>query len=215
MSMMGRWQQVSPALLARIRARPALLEDLLNADLGRRVAGTPVPEALRAHLAEGMQDVAAKLPPKQREAFLAQVRAMQEAMAGETPAEVDGTGPSIDLEKAWHGIHYLLCGSAEPTGSLLSAAVMGGTEIGPDRGYGPVRFLTVDEVGAVAAALETIRLEDLRSAYDGKAMEQARIYPGGWDQPECLDWLMDSLIELKEFYRRAATDGAAVLLFLQ
>jgi Domain of unknown function (DUF1877) len=34
------------------------------------------------------------------------------------------------MQKAWHGLHYLLAGAAEPGTELRSQAVLGGVEIG-------------------------------------------------------------------------------------
>ena len=212
--MMGRWCQVTAELLARIRARPALLDDLLNAQLAGRVAGGTFPESFRAMLAKG-PELASRLPAEHREEFLEQLRAMQAAAEGGPRTAPEGTGPAIDLEKAWHGVHYLLTGSAEPTGSELDGAVLGGREIGPDRGYGPVRYLEPPEVASLAKALDGITAERLRSAYDPEAMASAGIYPGGWDDPENLEWLAESFAELQRFYRDAADRKAAVLLYIQ
>ena len=57
------------------------------------------------------------------------------------------------IEKAWHGVHYLLCGRAVPGTGLASQAVMGGTDVGDDLGYGPARYFTPDQVAAMAREL--------------------------------------------------------------
>src|ERR1700730_4957850 len=41
-------------------------------------------------------------------------------------AQASGKGASISLDKAWHGVHYLLCGKLEPGNDLASQAIMGG-----------------------------------------------------------------------------------------
>ena len=43
----------------------------------------------------------------------------------------------LSLEKAWHGVHYLLAGTAEPGPELRSQAVLGGVELGDDPGASP------------------------------------------------------------------------------
>ena len=62
-----------------------------------------------------------------------------QAWAAKRKAEVGDA--EVDLDKAWHGIHYLLTGSVESNKTLASKVIMGGEDIGPDRGYGPARCL--------------------------------------------------------------------------
>src|SRR5262249_46865216 len=47
-------------------------------------------------------------------------------------------------------LHYLFTGSADEGDGPLADAILGGVEVGDDRGYGPARFLDPDEVCAVA-----------------------------------------------------------------
>ena len=61
----------------------------------------------------------------------------------------DVTDPShhLDIDKAWHAIHFLLNGQTwEGTGALYDA-VLGGHVLGEvDVGYGPARCLSASEV---------------------------------------------------------------------
>jgi hypothetical protein len=52
------------------------------------------------------------------------------------------TEDGLNLEKSWHVLHYLLTGKAEKAPPPVGNAVLGGQDIGGDRGYGPARFLT-------------------------------------------------------------------------
>jgi hypothetical protein len=74
-----------------------------------------------------------------------------------------GQGGEIDLDKAWHGIHFLLTGSAwegdEPLGYLIAAGQPVGDE---DVGYGPARVLRPKEVAQLDAALAAISLDNFR-----------------------------------------------------
>jgi len=60
-----------------------------------------------------------------------------EGWAAKRKADIGDT--AVELDKAWHGIHYLLTGGAEPNGTLASKVIMGGENIGPDLGYGPAQ----------------------------------------------------------------------------
>src|SRR5713101_847513 len=61
--------------------------------------------------------------------------------------------------KAWHGVHYLLCGDIEPGSAIPSQAVMGGVELGEDLGYGPARYFETGKVNQIAQALSAANLE--------------------------------------------------------
>lgn len=123
------------------------------------------------------------------------------------------TGPHLDLDKMWHGLHYILTGTAWDGEPPLSLAILGGTEIGEDTGYGPPRYLTPTEVRAVTAALSNVPHDVFLARFDPMAMNQAEIYSGGWEQcaPE---GLIDWLARLASFYHQAATAGLAVLICL-
>lgn len=71
-------------------------------------------------------------------------------------------GSQLDIDKAWHLIHYLLTGEPCEGSEPLCNAVLGGAEIGEeDVGYGPARYLSSTEVNAVATALASISPEEL------------------------------------------------------
>src|ERR1700733_10559446 len=93
-----------------------------------------------------------------------------------------GSDVLLDVDKAWHGIHFLLNGEAwEGTPPL--DFIVGGQAIGDiDVGYGPARGFSADEVAAIAAALHPITAETLRARFDPAAMMAADIYPTIWDR---------------------------------
>src|SRR4051812_26483349 len=92
------------------------------------------------------------------------------------PDDGDSEPPNyIDLDKAWHGIHYLLTGQADGGEVPHSLAVTGGEEFGPEVGYGPARFLTPSQVQSVAEALANLSAESLASKFDPKDMESKQI----------------------------------------
>ena len=53
----------------------------------------------------------------------------------------------LDIDKAWHAIHYILCGHPWEGEPPYFNVVLGGTEINDeDVGYGPARYLVPAEV---------------------------------------------------------------------
>ena len=122
----------------------------------------------------------------------------------------------IDLDKAWHGLHYLLTGKAWGGEKPASLAIVGGEDIGDDQGYGPARFVTPEQVGQVAAALASLSDETLAQRYDVAAMDKLQIYPGTWerDGQESFDYLRHNFRALARFYADAAQRGDAVLQWI-
>ena len=122
----------------------------------------------------------------------------------------------LDIEKSWHGLHYLLTGEVWGGAPPLADAVLGGRPLGDGLSYGPAMALTPDEVKAVAGALEKVTHDQLRERYgDGSALMAADIYPQLWDRSnEIGGYLLPYFDDLVAFYRRAADNGHAVLHWL-
>lgn len=150
------------------------------------------------------------------------VLAVTPQQAGELvddPASIENldTTRSVNLEKAWHGLHYLLTGDPWGGDAPLDFIATGGEPIGDvDFGYGPARLLTPQDVGALAESLAHISDQELWSRFDADDMNAQAIYPMIWDEPE--DDLRDEYLmyfrELKAFVAQAAQDGLALVLRL-
>ncbi|WP_431946969.1 YfbM family protein [Micromonospora marina] len=133
----------------------------------------------------------------------------------DTVGTIFHSGPDeLDLDKAWHGLHYLLTGDAYEIRGDAGPAVLGGDPIGPDLGMGPARLLMPDAVRAVAAGLDAVDDATLRARFDPAAMSEAGIYPHIWNDgvDEFDNYLMPNLTALRDFYRDAAARGDAALL---
>jgi hypothetical protein len=120
----------------------------------------------------------------------------------------------LDLDKAWHGIHFLLTGEVWGGEGPLAEATLGGAEIGDDMGYGPALYATPEQVEAIATSLANVSIEQLESGYSPAEFERAQIYPTGIWEAEgqgALDYLTHYLRQLVDFYKSAAVRGDAVL----
>jgi hypothetical protein len=121
--------------------------------------------------------------------------------------------PDLDLDKSWHGLHFLLTGTAWDIGTGGGAAILGGDPVGEDGGYGVPQLVRPDEVRAIADALEVLDIETLRARYDPQALAAADIYPDIWDESDVFEsYLAPNFLELRRFYRTAAAHDQAVLL---
>jgi hypothetical protein len=125
-------------------------------------------------------------------------------------------GVHIDLDKAWHAIHFLMNGQTwEGTGPLFDA-VLGGETLGQeDVGYGPARFLTPEEVKVTAQALNEVSASDLLEKFDAQELNDNNIYPGYWTGKEIdHQYVRENFVRLVEFFRSAAQSDDALLLYI-
>lgn len=90
----------------------------------------------------------------------------------------------VDLDKAWHCLHYLLTGSAQAGEGPLAFLLAGGMPVGEEDlgGAGPARVFVPAEVAAIAAALATVTEASLMARFDVKKLEALGVYPGRWEQ---------------------------------
>ena len=114
---------------------------------------------------------------------------------------------TVDVDKAWHGIHYLLTGSDYDGEEPLSLVILGGESLN-DEG---TRILTPEVVQQVAAVLPME--EVLRAKYDPDEMDRMEIYPTIWgaEGDEGCDYLLDNYTNLAALYREAAERGDAIV----
>ncbi len=125
----------------------------------------------------------------------------------------------VHLDKAWHGIHYLLTGSGwegeEPLGYLLG----GGQAIGgKEADDSSPRALLPEEVAAFDTALSQIMAEDLRQRFNPKEMIEQYIYPVIWDrdpeEDDTLGYLLVYFDILKTFVRKTRDANKGLIIFL-
>lgn len=150
-------------------------------------------------------------PPAVRDVVPAPVPALDAAAAAFV------VGPTTDcyLDKAWHGIHFLLTGTAWEGAPPLNFVVAGGVTLEEiDAGYGPPRLFTSAQVQAIAAALAPVDIATLRARFDPAAMARLDIYPQIWERDgiEALDYCLDYYAGLKEFVAAAAARGQGIVV---
>jgi hypothetical protein len=136
--------------------------------------------------------------------------------------EVDqdfGSHADIDIDKAWHGLHFLLTGESETGTFPLGFLLAGGTAVGEeDVGYGPARGFRSPQVKQIAAALGSIDRATLAARFDWQKLARAKIYPDIWgrrDQEALnLEYLLDAFDTVRDFLTGAAEAGEALLVYL-
>jgi uncharacterized protein DUF1877 len=117
--------------------------------------------------------------------------------------------PMLDLDKSWHGLHYLLSGTAWESEGPLAFLVADGEII--DLDPSSARVFWKNQVEAIDDALSPLTAEELRRRFNPQAMMQAEIYPEIWDrdpkEDDTLGWLVDYFEKLKGFVHEARQQG--------
>ena len=131
-----------------------------------------------------------------------------------TKSVLQSKRPQLDLDKAWHGLHYLLAQDPWKPRAGAGEAILGGKEIGKDVGYGPAKILSPKEVVAIAKDLKTLTKAALKTRYNNEDFHKKEIYPDVWleEGGEGFDWLIGFFSNLVKFYDETAESNGAVLI---
>lgn len=131
-----------------------------------------------------------------------------------------GEGPVADLDKAWHGIHYLFTGAAEAGEAPMDFLVVGGKEIGDvEVGYGPSRALAPETVHEIGRRLASLPDATLLSRFNPVDMRAKKIYPDIWTRDpkdgDTLKYLAEYLVALRRAVTEAVDRGFGLVIVLR
>lgn len=122
--------------------------------------------------------------------------------------EVTREPDTLDVGRWWHGLHYLLTGTAWEGAPPLDFIARGGRLLD---GEGTVRVFTTDQVREISHALEPITVDVLSARFDPVQMTRLKIYPHAW-QSDALAELRVYFESLKRLLRRAAAEGLGLVV---
>ncbi len=117
---------------------------------------------------------------------------------------------SIDIDQAWHGLHFLFTGTANEGDEPACYIVRGGENL-DDEGH--ARALRPDQVRRFAAYLDTLTPAELARRYDPARMTKLGIYPDViWNRPFAPDesplgWLTGCYAEVRQFVKKVAASS--------
>jgi hypothetical protein len=125
----------------------------------------------------------------------------------------------LDIGEAWHGLQYLLTGTAWEGKAPLDFLVRGGEDVGNiPSDEGTARVFTPDEVKTLSTALAAVSEATLRKRFDPEELQEQDIYPGTWDEPtddvDPLEELLSYFVELRKFLSTVARRGHALLVHI-
>lgn len=124
---------------------------------------------------------------------------------------------SLDIDKAWHAIHFTLTDGMEERKDILSNVVFGGRPINnEDIGYGPAILLTVEEVQEVHQEIKDISQNDFRDKFSMQKMVENDVYPLMDDENEegFFSYVWSYFEEVKTFFAKAAAKDNCVLFYI-
>ena len=200
MGMYAHLRRAKPSDADRLRADPRLVEAFIFGD-APAVVEERVPGALGW--------------------FLRLMRIKVQTVAAAPPTDeplwpLPGPGEMISLDKAWHGLHFLLTGRAEGGREPACFLLKGGTELGENDDV-DARLLDTEQVQWFAEHLASLTTEELTRRFDPQRMTELRIYPDPiWKRPEEEDeprgYVLGAFADLREFVGSAAAAGDAVVV---
>jgi hypothetical protein len=140
----------------------------------------------------------------------------EEMLAGMQPNDDE-----IDLDKAWHGLHYLFTGSAWEGDEPGCFLVRGGEDVADEEyGYGLVRAFRAGQTRDIASFLASLSRDELARRFDPEDMTKLEIYPDViWtrtpaDDDDPLEYLISAFDDLQTFVSKTANEGDGLLVYL-
>ena len=130
------------------------------------------------------------------------------------PSDIYSNERFCNLDKSWSVIHYLLCGSPEPDGSVLGDAILGGEETKIEMDYGPAKYRPPSRVAEINNALANV---DLEERYDKLVLSSEAlkdVYLSAEFAEEGVESIQGFFDELKGFYAKAASENLAIVSYL-
>ena len=129
----------------------------------------------------------------------------------ELPPDEGDMGMDSDFEKSWGGLHYLLTGTVyegEPPLGFL----MYGRELEARDGESPLITHGSAETRRIAEALVALSDEEARRRVNPAEMNRLDIYPGGWDDPQHVEVLLEDFRRLRKTVSEVAGRGLGLLV---
>lgn len=127
---------------------------------------------------------------------------------------------SLDVDKAWQAIHYLLCKNIEngkpPMGYVVP--LRDENKLDCELEFGAF-YINAQQVKETTNFLNSLDDKVLENMYDFKSMQENMVYPFHGNENETdtgfiYEYIYSYLIKLKEFFNQTAEKGYAIILYL-
>jgi hypothetical protein len=137
----------------------------------------------------------------------------------DAPRGPGGAKAELEVDKAWHGLHFLFTGTAWEGDEPACFLVQGGSVLGEDADEEALpRVLSAPQVAAFAGFLGDLSREALARRYDPARMMEMKIYPEIWDRDaeaeQNRNYLLDAFDALRDFVVAAAAEGDRLVVMV-
>ena len=136
-------------------------------------------------------------------------------------ARLDLPESHLDLDKAWHPLHFLLTGTAWEGDEPGCYLVRGGEELVEDEelGYSSIRVLSSEQIRRFNEFLSSLSHDTLRERFDSQRMIALKIYPRPRGRPapsssDELPPLVAAFDALRAFAAETAKQSACAIVYL-
>ena len=127
-------------------------------------------------------------------------------------------GELVDVDKAWHALHFMLTETSGPTDSPLNILSPSDDLYGADEhGFGGFSLVSPSEMKAFSVALSELTDQAIAARYDPAAMVAEDIYLGDSfadEGDEGLTYIMQGIPDLRLFANRCAANGSGAFNIL-
>jgi hypothetical protein len=190
------------AELERIIEDPATLDSFIEG-----VEGPPLP--VRTVRMKGLLGLVLRL-------FPITITEVDSSAANSAQARMPDPDRTVDIEKGWHGLHFLFTGTDDTGEEPACYLVRGGEDLDDE---GQARALRPQQVRGFADYLSALTPAELERRYDPARMTALKIYPEIWKRPavsgdDPLHWLLQCFAEVQTFMNRAAAEGDGVIVHI-
>jgi hypothetical protein len=121
-----------------------------------------------------------------------------------------------DIDKAWHGLHFLFTGTAFEGKEPFCFLLCGGAPLMNEETETTAIALRPTQVNAFADAISQFSEQELRSRFAPAVMMSQDIYPAIWDrdprEDDTFGYLLENFHILRKFLHIAAAENDAILV---
>ena len=125
--------------------------------------------------------------------------------------------PTLDIDKSWQAIHFLLCDDIAdgepPFGYVVPMRDENALDIEMDFG---AFALTSVETREAYECIKNIGEEELREKYDFQSFIDNEIYPviDDEDMDDFFDYIYENFKSIQEFYKTASESGKGIVFYI-